>query len=159
MTLKATTDNITTLVATKLTGALPALDASALTGIVAGPLTGASDPTVSTNPSGAGIVYENTTSGQLFICTDADTDNNTWLNVGSGSGDVWQFQGTIEGYIAGGNVVGGSAQNLIQKFLFSSNTTATNLGDIQTISYLTAGTSSSTHGYVAGGNPDRKSVV
>ena len=72
MTIKATTENVTSLVATKLTGAFPVLDASAVTGIATGPHSGASDPTISTNPSGVGVVYENTTSGEMFICTSAE---------------------------------------------------------------------------------------
>ena len=103
MTIKATTENVASLVATKLTGALAAVDASALTGISVGPQSGASDPTISTNPSGVGIVYENTTSGQMFICTDATAGANVWVNVGSGFGRIasYSFQGTIAGFNAG----------------------------------------------------------
>ena len=141
--------------ASKITGALPAIDGSAVTNFAPRAVTkSASDPVIATNPAnGVGTVWANTTSGEMYVCTDATAGENVWVNIGGGSGDVWQFQGTIEGYIAGGNVVGGSAQNLIQKFLFSSNTTATNLGDLQVISYLSTGQSSSTHGYTSGGIP------
>ena len=154
MTLKATTDNIAAMAASKLTGALPAIDASALTGINSGPLTGASDPTISTNPSGAGIVYENTTTGQLFICTDSFTDENVWLNVGDGTGSVGKAfggrgPGTIAGFAAGG--INPSGSNVIDKFLFSSNTTATDHGDLSVVRGIQGGQSSSTHGYTSGG--------
>jgi len=159
MTLKATTDNITTLVATKLTGALPAIDASALTGINSGPLTGASDPTISTNPSGAGIVYENTTSGVMFICTDSFTDSNVWLNVGTGAGQVAKpfgglGGGTLNGYSVGGEIgPSPSVQyNTIEKFSFTSDGNATDHGDLRATRIHTAGASSSTDGYVCGGS-------
>ena len=154
MTIKATTENVASLVATKLTGAFPVLDASALTGINAGPDSGASDPTISTNPSGAGIVYENTTSGELFICIDSFTDENVWLNVGDGTGSVGKAfggrgPGTIAGFAAGG--INPSGSNVIDKFLFSSNTTATDHGDLSVVRGIQGGQSSSTHGYTSGG--------
>ena len=50
--------------------------------------TGSSDPTVSTNPSGAGVIFANTTSGEMYICNDATAGANVWKNVGPGSGDI-----------------------------------------------------------------------
>ena len=41
----------------------------------------ASDPTTTTNPSGGvGTEWINTTSGDIFLCTDATTDANWWIN-------------------------------------------------------------------------------
>jgi len=48
-----------------------------------------SDPTVSTNPSGGvGTVWANTTSGEMFVCTNATAGSNIWVNVGEGAGGV-----------------------------------------------------------------------
>lgn len=141
--------------ASKLTGALPAINGSAVTNFAPRAVTkNASDPTSSTNPAnGQGTVWANTTSGEMFICTDATSNENIWINVGGGSGDVqpWTFQGSIEAYISGGIVVGGAKHNNIQKFSFSSNTTGTDLGDLTRTNYLSDGTSSNTHGYSPGG--------
>ena len=86
-----------------LTGSgLPAVDGSLLTGIVSH-TTSASDPTVSTNPSGGvGSEWINSTSGKQFICTDATAGANVWKCSGGGSGNVqpWYFQGLIAGYTA-----------------------------------------------------------
>ena len=69
-------------------GNLPAVDASLLTGIVSATIS-ASDPTISTNPSGGvGTEWNNSTSGEMYICTDATTGANVWKNVGDGSGDI-----------------------------------------------------------------------
>ncbi|SVD17048.1 uncharacterized protein METZ01_LOCUS369902, partial [marine metagenome] len=39
-----------------------------------------SDPVRTTNPStGVGTEWHNTTSGQIFICTDATTNYNVWV--------------------------------------------------------------------------------
>ena len=77
-------DNILSMSAAKLTGAMPAMDGSALTGIVAGSeaITGAGDPANETNPAdGVGTLWINTTTGEMFICVDATTDQNEWNNV------------------------------------------------------------------------------
>jgi hypothetical protein len=47
----------------------------------------ASDPTVTTNGT-LGDVWVNTTSGEMYVLTDATTDNNVWTNVGEGVGNV-----------------------------------------------------------------------
>jgi hypothetical protein len=46
-----------------------------------------SDPTATTNAS-LGDVYVNTTTGEMFVCTNATTNNNVWINVGEGSGNI-----------------------------------------------------------------------
>jgi hypothetical protein len=75
----------------KLTGSvLPALDGSALTGIAAGEtpiFKSASDPTITSNKT-LGQLWSNSTSGEMYVCTDATTNANVWTNVGDGSGSV-----------------------------------------------------------------------
>jgi hypothetical protein len=45
-----------------------------------------SDPTVSINPAGGvGTVYLNTTSGEMWSCTDATAGANVWVNIGDGT--------------------------------------------------------------------------
>ena len=49
----------------------------------------ASDPAVDTNPAGGvGTVWANTTSGEMFILTDATAGANVWTNIGDGTGKV-----------------------------------------------------------------------
>ena len=69
-------------------GNLPAVDGSLLTGVESFTKS-ASNPTISTNPSGGvGTEWVNTTNGEIYICTDATAGANVWTNVGAGSGDV-----------------------------------------------------------------------
>ena len=73
---------------------LPAVDASQLTGIVSATIS-ANDPTISTNPSGGvGTEWNNSTSGEMYICTDATAGANVWTNVGAGSDNIepWSMQ-------------------------------------------------------------------
>ena len=65
-------------------GKIPAVDGSLVTGVTSG-VSGSSDPTISTNPSGGvGTKFKNTTDGEIFICTDATAGANIWTNVGEG---------------------------------------------------------------------------
>ena len=64
-----------------------------------------SDPTVSTNPSsGVGTVILNTSSGEMFCCTDATAGANVWTCSGGGSGDIEPFTpaGTQYGFCSSG---------------------------------------------------------
>ena len=48
-----------------------------------------SDPAVTTNPSGGvGTLWINSTSGEAYICTDATSNLNEWINIGAGTGDI-----------------------------------------------------------------------
>ena len=69
-------------------GNMPAVDGSQMTGI-ASATKSASDPTVSTNPStGLGTKWINTTTGAIYILTDATAGENVWTNTGGTSGNV-----------------------------------------------------------------------
>lgn len=151
-------DNILSMSAAKLTGAMPAIDGSALTGIVAGSeaMTGASDPANETNPAdGVGALYINTTTGEMFICTDATTDANEWANVGEGSGHItpppYFFGGTISGYVAGGQVADNSYNETIDKFSFQNEASVSDHGDLAQGRFAGQGFGSSTHGICVGG--------
>ena len=147
-----TNSHIPSMSASKLTGALPALDGSAVTGVGSGFMENASDPAVDTNPAdGLGAVWVNTTSGEIFICTDATTDANVWNNVGEGSGDVvpFTFQGSISGYVSSTNDIGNG--DIIDKYPFASDDNATDVGNLTVKRLNGAGGRSATHGYHAGG--------
>jgi hypothetical protein len=138
----------------KLIGAMPAIDGSALTG-VSGFMKSASDPATDTNPSGGvGSGWVNTSDGEIFICTDATTDANVWFNVGGGIGDVqpWIYQGTQYGYTSGsGDPTAAPAGTAIEKHSYTSDGNATDHADLAATRASNAGHSSATHGYVSGG--------
>ena len=82
-----TNAKISSVASSDITGStLPAMDGSGLTGITT-VTKNASDPTVSTNMS-LGTLWANTTSGEMYICTNATTNANIWKNVGSGTGNI-----------------------------------------------------------------------
>ena len=80
-----------------------------------------------------------------------------WTNVGAGTGDVkpvYNHQGKAYGYIAGGTdetAPHGAANNTIQRFSFTSDSNATDVGDLTQIHADPQGYSSTTHGYCCGG--------
>jgi len=133
----------------------PAVDGSLLTGIPSPFTASASDPTISTNPSGGvGTLWTNTSSGEVYCCTDATAGSNKWINVGIGSKDIplsWTFGGEIRGYTAGGTKQGSNA-NEIDRYNFGSLSNATDVGDLTVIKGYVSGSSSETHGYTAGGH-------
>ena len=137
-------------------GRLPAVSGALLTG-ASSSTNSASDPTISTNPSGGvGTEWHNTTSGEAFICTDATAGANKWINIGEGSGNIdpYQFQGTQYGHTAGGSNGPTTTWNIITKFSFTTNANATDVGDLTAVMQYTAGSHSTTHGYSMGGNND-----
>jgi hypothetical protein len=126
---------------------LPAVSAINLTGIV-GPTVSTSDPAIDTN-STLGKKWINKTSGEVYICTDATTDENVWTNVGDGTGDIAPFvyQGTSYGYSLGGHL----DYNVIQKFSFTSDGNSSDVGDLLASTYNGTGSQSATHGYYING--------
>ena len=84
-----------TLPMARLSGTLPALNGSALTSLPAQTLSGLSDTTISTadptrtvNPSATGHLWLNKTSGSIYVCTDATSNSNVWMNTGEGIGSI-----------------------------------------------------------------------
>ena len=116
---------------------------------VQGITTSSSDPAIDTNPDGGiGTVWANTTSGEMYACTDATAGANVWTNVGDGTGDIepFTFQGTQFGYMAGGN----PTHDTIQKYSFSADQDATDVGNLPFTTAYTCGSTSVTHGYEGG---------
>tara|TARA_Y100000310_G_C20623222_1_gene784449 strand:- start:320 stop:1555 length:1236 start_codon:yes stop_codon:yes gene_type:complete len=66
-----------------------------------------SDPAIDTNPSAAGHLWINKTSGETFVCTDATTDSNKWVNVGEGTGHIYPTYDVTHLVVAGGGAGGG----------------------------------------------------
>ena len=152
---------VATMSSSKLTGALGALDGSALTGIPSSITKNASDPAINTNPSGGlGTVWANTTDGEMFVCTDATTNENVWYNVGEGTGDVKPFapQGTLQGFCSGG-YAGGARINVIEKYSFTANGNSSDHGDLTAARDALTGTQSKTHGYCSGGENPKVNVL
>ena len=153
MTQSVSSNSITSLVSSKLTGALPAINGAAVTGIDAGVFTSASDPTVTTN-STLGFLWANSVTGDLFNCTDATTNNNIWKNVGAGITHVhsYRFQGEVAGFsYAGWGGQTGTYNAVINKYSFISDDNATDHGNVSHARYQCAGNASATHGYSSGG--------
>ena len=118
---------VATMSSSKLTGALGALDGSALTGIPSSITKNASDPAINTNPSGGlGTVWANTTDGEMFVCTDATTNENVWYNVGEGTGDIKIFRW----YGGRGLWGGGATVNTIDYVTIATTGNAIDFGDL-----------------------------
>ena len=127
---------------------MPALNATNLVN-APGPTVSTSDPAIDTN-STLGAKWINKTSGEVYICTDATTDENVWTNVGAGTGDVqpYAYQGTQYGYTHGGEGPNTTTdRNEIDKFSFTSDANATDVGDLTVVMDYGTGASSTTYGY------------
>jgi hypothetical protein len=73
--------------------------------------------------------------------------------VSEGGGGGYTFQGTVSGYAAGGFSPNITQLNTIDKFPFSSDTNATDVGDLSVARAYPMGQSSSSSGYSSGGSP------
>ena len=87
MTQTVSSKSIVGIAASKVTGALPAVSGAALTNVSAGVYNNASDPAATSNRD-LGTLWANSTTGELFVCTDATSNANIWINVGSGGGGI-----------------------------------------------------------------------
>jgi hypothetical protein len=141
-----------------LTGAMPAVDGAALTGI-SGMTKTTSDPALNTNPAtGVGTVWLNKSTSELFGCTDATTDENVWVNIGSGIGPVGKCfgglgGGTVKGWQMGAAQVAG--QQTIMSYLYTSDGNASNVATLANAGGQPTGNSSATHGYRCGGSTNK----
>ena len=135
-------------------GRLPAVSGALLTS-VSSSTKSASNPTISTNPSGGvGTEWQNTTSGEVYICTDATAGENVWTNVGAGSGNIQPhaFQGSNYGFTYGGYIHPTAARtNNVDRTSFTSDGNATDVGDMTVGRGTWSGHSSATYGYACGG--------
>ena len=79
----------TGVTSSKLTGNLPAISGASLTNLPSLFTKSTNDPTITTNPSGGvGTLWLRTSTGEMYCCTDATSNANVWVNIGSGSGNI-----------------------------------------------------------------------
>ena len=150
----------------KISGTLPALNANAVTGLNAANLVGsampaidgsnltgissftknANDPAGNTNGT-LGDIWANTTSGELYVLTDATTNANVWTNVGGGTGDVEPFVGMAG---TGGSITT-DGDYKVHTFNSSGTFEITTLGTDAVVEYLMVGGGGSGGGWHAGG--------
>ena len=105
----------------------------------------ASNPTITTNPSaGVGAEWINTTSGDVFLCTDATTNANWWINQ---RGDSVKAPGE-RALIAGGwnGTYSPTRVNTIEYVTISSTGNTTDFGDLTIGSGGGGGTSNGVNG-------------
>ena len=146
-----TDSKVVSVASSKLSGALPALDGSALTSLPSPFTTNSNDPETDTNPSGGtGTIWVNSTSGETYVCTDATADANVWTNVGGGTANIEPFGFGNKTYLYGGNSPSSHIAS-IEKFTFASETAAASNGSLTRAIYSSTGGNSTTHGYNAGG--------
>jgi len=50
--------------------------------------TSSGDPAIDTDNGILGEMFVNTTSGEVYICTDITAGSNVWKNVGDGTGNI-----------------------------------------------------------------------
>ena len=156
--LAITNAKIIGLDSSKLSGAMPAIDGSALTGITE-TTNSASDPAIDTNGT-LGDIWVNTTSGEMYILTDATAGSNFWTNVGAGTGDVapYSFGGIIKGFSMGCES-GASELDTIEHYSYSSDGDATDAADLTFGVEGGAGGKSETHAYYLGGKNGSNTVI
>ena len=151
---KIKSDSIDSIAATKLTGTvdnaritldaaeIPNLDAAKITtGSIANARVPASavtqhaaneitqstaEPTITTNPAGGvGTVWLRKTTGEMYCCTDATTNNNVWTNIGDGAGAVRPF------VAASGGTITTDGNYKVHTFTSSGTFTITSAGDVE----------------------------
>ena len=122
---------VTNLNAANLVGSMPAIDGSNLTGISSF-TKNANDPAVNTNGT-LGDIWANTTSGELYVLTDATTNANVWTNVGDGTDDV-----TPPTWSATGGTITTDGDYKVHNFTTSGSFSfnVTTVGDTPTVEYL-----------------------
>jgi hypothetical protein len=146
-----TNADIDSVSTSKVSGTLPALNANAVTGLNAANLVGSAMPAIdgsnltglssftknandpATNTNGTlGDIWANTTSGELFVLTDATTNDNVWRNVGDGTGDV------APTWSATGGTITTNGDYKVHSFTTSGsfNFNVTSVGTIPTVEYL-----------------------
>ena len=138
-------------------GNLPVVDGSQLTGVSSLTLS-ASNPVITTNPSGGvGTEWNNSTTGEMYICTDATAGANVWTNVGAGLDNIRptsHAQGESYGYSMGGYPL----ENRIEKYSFTSTANSTDISNLAYGLYDLGGHNSATHGYTSGGQPTNSGI-
>lgn len=87
---------------------------------------------------------------RLVLPIDSDTSNTEIVLP-------WSFQGTVSGYVFGGNAPGYS--NVIQKYSFTADGNSTDVGDLTAGREDMTASKSKTHGYSAGGRYPTVNII
>jgi len=121
--------------------------ASGAIGAAATATESASDPTNDANPEATGAEWHNTTSGQIFICTDNTVNSNVWI------GQKDSFVSGGRGLFGGGTNTAGNDVIDIEYVEISTLSGGTDFGDLSTVNSQVTGTSNSINerGLFAGG--------
>ena len=137
-------------------GNMPAIAAGSMTG-VSSATKSASDPTISTNPStGLGTKWINTTSGEIFILTDATAGENVWTSTGGTSGDVVPIKYTGDrGCFPGGFVSNVGNSNVIDYVAIPTLGNAVDFGDLTVGRQSSASCSNGARGLCAAGQSSK----
>ena len=101
------------------------------------------------SPSAGDIVFvTGDTSFYIYDGTDA-----AWKYIATTELSTYSFQGSNYGYASGGDgfPAWSAISNVIEKFSFSADSNATDVGDLTAARASFAGQSSTTHGYTSGG--------
>lgn len=110
-----------------------------------------SDDAPVNNRTGSFYFYDGTNWSAATLTSDSNFANP----ASGGGGGGASLQGSLYGYATGGIQL-----NIIQKFPFASEGQATDVGDLISNKWSTSNSSSSTHGYAAGGEtPPKVNVI
>jgi len=139
--------------AANLTGSIAnaRIPAGAVTQHVSDPITkSTSEPAIDTNPSGGvGTVWLRTTTGEMYCCTDATTDENVWTNIGDGTGSIRPF--TLYNTATGGTITT-DGNYKVHTFTSSGTFEITSLGTTSSVvEYLIVGGGGGGGGHGGGG--------
>ena len=100
----------------------------------------------------APTAIENQTLILEFYTPDGGTNIYGVESINRDETPAYVFQGSVSGYTSGGYVFPAIRRNQIEKFSFTSNGNATDVGDLTQGMLAATGQSSSTHGYTSGGS-------
>ena len=140
---------------------IPAVDGSLLTNMST-TLSASSDPTISTNPSGGvGTKYKNTTSGEMYICTDATAGANVWTNVGAGTDNIEpaKWYGPRGCWGGGEDGSTGTKKDVIDYITISTLGNAADFGNLLAARRALAGASGDGRGLFMGGGEPGQNVI
>jgi len=101
-----------------------------------------------------GTVYYNDSDGKTLTITNTIRSLSPDYFTDYFALPPYTFQGSTSGYTSGGSTPSGRS-NVIDKFPFSSDANATDVGDLLLDISGVAGQSSNTHGYTSGGSPSK----
>ena len=125
------------------------------------------DPTL--YDSASDVPFEDAVKGtQIFVPSEGlliKLTDSDWYSIDGSTGAAaaasWAFQGTVSGYSSGGRdpSISPTSINTVDKFSFSSDGNAADVGDLTQGRYAPGGQSSNVSGYSSGGNSTGNSNV